>query len=73
MNPSKLRAAQEAWDYLQYGLPRRKFAPEHPYTTVYFTGMRLAALIDRKTRMARLFVKGIRDYREEYSDEHING
>ena len=54
--------SDEAWHVLTFGVPRRKYAPEHWYSTVYFAGVSLGwrcrDLWQTAYRPVALFCKG---------------
>lgn len=53
---------QQAWDYLMdTGMPRRKYAPKHWYTSVYFAGMRVGMGLLVASHPFRLFWRGLKD------------
>ena len=53
---------QQAWDYLMdAALPRRKYAPNHWYVSVYFAGVRAGTTLLHASRPFRLFWRGLKD------------
>ena len=57
---SRVRAT-EAFDYIMDGYPRRKYAPEHFYTTLYFATRTVCWRVERMGRPFHIIARAIRD------------